>query len=611
MTKLPRNLTLLTVACIVPLAPLAGCDDYTYDAPGGIVIYDAGPGGAPDGAIRQNRPVMSGEIAPVYGFKGPEAKVEFYYMGEVDKVGNTVPVNPIYFFYDEDNRPLHRLAEDGTRLVGWHPIVDIVPTKRGYSPFWRVHNVRVKGRVDDVAMEELRKLPKTKETCQMDAVCPEGQKCVEERCRAPIDIGDYPLDGIKSLETLENSKLAITETDTIINCPVVDANAKLLKGLADPDKPFPKVQLWYRRLKAVCYLMEGGKAVMGQGAADLPQGKEKGKAPPVMNAYFIRQELDFGAGPKVPVLAERHMLLTEHLPGDPGYSPLVSETSVVVGKDHKFKDLRSVAEARQQKLPLRSTGKLHNLAVRGTIPACKDDDDCKATGGKVDPPLKCSQEQGYCSPPFAKLHEDCRRGVKECDPKGGPDGAGLVCIGWRGREKYFCYHSCDSDKQDENPAADRDSRCGSIKGFQCYALRRTDPTQPNGFCYQECSPRAGDKEEVMKQCISATCGDGKLQHGEVCDDGNLKNGDGCNEFCTLSTYVRCDSNADCKGTEDNPTQQCKEPFSGQGSTFCLPSDKEKDETKDDDKYRVTCTSFGACSPPDERAEWLGKKEEDE
>ena len=39
------------------------------DTPGGIVIYDAGPAGAPDGAIRPNKPVMTGEIAPVYGFK--------------------------------------------------------------------------------------------------------------------------------------------------------------------------------------------------------------------------------------------------------------------------------------------------------------------------------------------------------------------------------------------------------------------------------------------------------------------------------------------------------------------------------------------------------------
>ena len=40
-------------AATVALALLAGgCNSIrTYDEPGGLVVYDAGPGGAPDGAI--------------------------------------------------------------------------------------------------------------------------------------------------------------------------------------------------------------------------------------------------------------------------------------------------------------------------------------------------------------------------------------------------------------------------------------------------------------------------------------------------------------------------------------------------------------------------------
>jgi len=93
--------------------------------------------------------------------------------------------------------------------------------------------------------------------------------------------------------------------------------------------------------------------------------------------------------------------------------------------------------------------------------------------------------------------------------------------------------------------------------------------------------------------------------------GNKVNGDGCNEFCTLSTYARCDVDSDCKGTEDNPVQSCKEPAAGQNKTYCLPSDKEKDERKDQDKYRTICMEYDYCWPPEERADWLGKKEEDQ
>ena len=598
-------MTRLLLLTLVAALTLAGCDEVTQDEPGGIVIYDAGPGGGPDAGIRQNRPVMTGEIAPVYGFVAPNAITEYYYLGEVDKVGNGVPVNAIYFFYDEVDRPLFRLAEDGSRLVGWHPVVDVIPTQQGYSPFWRVHKVRVKGIAEEQPLEDLRKLPTTEETCQQNAVCSGGKKCIEEKCRDPIRVGVFDLDGIKSLKTLEESNLVVIQTDTVINCPVVDASATLLKGLSNPDLPFPRVQLWYKRLKAFCYLAEGGKELLWAGAGALPPAK----APPVRDALFIRRELDFGSGPKIPVLAGRYMALTENLPGSKDYSPLVRELTVVVDKDYEFKDIRSVAEARQKGVKVVQTQTLHNLPVRGTIPRCTTDADCAKTGGKVDPPLKCSVEQGYCSPPFSRLYEECRRGVKECDPKGGPDGGRLVCIGWRGREKYFCYHACDSNEKDSNPDPDIDSRCGSVKGFDCYPLRQSDPTRPNGLCILNCNSRVGSKEDKINQCVSPTCGDGKLQLGETCDDGNKVNGDGCNEFCTLSTFTRCDNNSDCKGTKDNPAQQCEAPATGQTNTYCLPSDKEKDERDENDKYRVTCMEYDLCAPPDDRAEWLGKKEE--
>jgi cysteine-rich repeat protein len=173
------------------------------------------------------------------------------------------------------------------------------------------------------------------------------------------------------------------------------------------------------------------------------------------------------------------------------------------------------------------------------------------------------------------------------------------------RDKYFCYHACNSSEKDTDPDPDIDSRCGSVKLFHCYALRQTDPTRPNGVCLKDCNSRAGDAAAISDECVSPTCGNGKLEFGEACDDGNKVNGDGCNSTCQMSTYERCDKDSDCKGAG----QTCKEPVFGQGSTYCMPPPgKEKDESVENGKYRVTCP-WDWCVPPDERADWLGKKEE--
>ena len=58
-----KQARLLTCAAVVLSLTAAGCSSLrTHDEPGVIVVYDAGPSGGPDGGIRQNKPVMKGEI---------------------------------------------------------------------------------------------------------------------------------------------------------------------------------------------------------------------------------------------------------------------------------------------------------------------------------------------------------------------------------------------------------------------------------------------------------------------------------------------------------------------------------------------------------------------
>jgi len=790
------NKILLLTALATALA-LPACEELpTDDTPAGIVIYDGGHGGGPDGGIRQTRPVLQGEIAPYYGFTSSKGRTEYYYLGEVDadKDGK-IPVNKMYFFYDENGKPLFRLSRDGSKVIGWHPIVDTVPTKPGYSPFWKVVRVLVKGTVDDKAIEALTcpagKSPcghecanlksskkhcggcdvacktgeicsngkcaaigcesdlglcgdkcvnlknditncgkcgtvcKTTETCtdgkcaitsckagllsctdkktgksdcydltseskhcgkcqkeckedteecikgrcstckggntmcgstcanlqndlnncgtcgsrcaadqrcysgvcsfgacQMDSVCPGDLKCVEGRCADPVSVGIFPLDGLKSKETLDKSLLALQETNILINCPVVDADAKLLKGITNPDLPFPKMQIWYKRLKAFCYLVQGGKQLLGQGTESVAGGKLPATFP---KAYFIKQDLTLGSGkPLVSVYARRNLVISNALPGNAAYSPVITGVDLAVDKDYEVKDVTSIAgvEAAVKSKKYTATDQLkkknptdakptvpilHNLVVRGVIGGCTSDADCANTGGRNDPPLKCSVETGFCSPPFARYGEDCRRDVKECDPKGGPNGTRLACVGLRVRDEYFCFNACDSSKQDSNPDKEIDSRCGSVAGTRCYSLRQTNPARPNGVCIKICNGRAGNQDALLKECESPTCGDGKLDYNETCDDGNRLNGDGCNKYCSLSNFDRCESGNDCKGTN----QQCKVPFAGvtANNTYCLPvSKKEKDESAENNKYRTICMEYNYCWPPDIRAAWLGKKE---
>ena len=91
-------------------------------------------------------------------------------------------------------------------------------------------------------------------------------------------------------------------------------------------------------------------------------------------------------------------------------------------------------------------------------------------------------------------------------------------------------------------------------------------------------------------------------------DGNKINKDGCNKHCTISTFDRCEQNSDCKGEK----QTCKPPVLGvKGSNnYCLPAARaEKDEDVENGKYRTICMEYNYCWPPDDRADWLGKKEE--
>jgi cysteine-rich repeat protein len=85
----------------------------------------------------------------------------------------------------------------------------------------------------------------------------------------------------------------------------------------------------------------------------------------------------------------------------------------------------------------------------------------------------------------------------------------------------------------------------------------------------KCQPGGGDGG-IDGGLANATCGDGKVDNGEVCDDGNTANWDGCDNACTQSvfTYVKA-SNA-------NPgdTLGASVAISADGSTLVVGAPQE-------------------------------------
>jgi hypothetical protein len=119
----------------------------------------------------------------------------------------------------------------------------------------------------------------------------------------------------------------------------------------------------------------------------------------------------------------------------------------------------------------------------------------------------------------------------------------LVCVGLLIREERFCYNACDPKEDDLDDSEDRDSRCGKIKGYQCFGLRRRN--KPNGVCFKNCDTSAG--QAAIDECENLTedtdpppaladrsCGNGQLDFGEACDRSIESVGpEGCNDTCSV------------------------------------------------------------------------------
>ena len=107
----------------------------------------------------------------------------------------------------------------------------------------------------------------------------------------------------------------------------------------------------------------------------------------------------------------------------------------------------------------------------------------------------------------------------------------------------------------EKQTAGCDSSCQTVLGWKCPNPGQSCETAPCGNGILEGAETCEESSEgcvgcVLQpgyrcegpngtQCIKGTCGDGKLDVGEVCDDGNLNAGDGCSPLCQQEVIFEC------------------------------------------------------------------------
>jgi len=65
------------------------------------------------------------------------------------------------------------------------------------------------------------------------------------------------------------------------------------------------------------------------------------------------------------------------------------------------------------------------------------------------------------------------------------------------------------------------------------------PQDASGSTFSDALRSSTPDGVVIASSVKLTCGNGKLDTGEMCDDGNTKNGDGCTQLCQIEADFVC------------------------------------------------------------------------
>jgi hypothetical protein len=430
-TSVPAVLT-VAIACFV-----SGCGEDFSDEAFGVLdlapIYgDAASRVDPTEGVPQ-------EILVSGGFLNGDS-AEYYDFGMVafksDANGTPLAasVRPMYFFFGSDDAPLFsppvREARDvGDVMRGGRQVLN--PNPRDFCADVPLAERAQNPCTERNRLEKLKPYPTRLRDLLIDPVrgSADYQRPIVDVTPADLRPGasqytgfweiveitaprGYQPDSIKHADTLRRAiadgKFKQRRTGKVIDCPMLDERTYVVTGVTDRPIPRPRIELWYRRKLASCYLMHGWETLgndqrqlffansdndrvdtfdvdrlsVGEGtraASELQVPLSRAYVPTIYTYDGI------GNPPDLTYVADN--LLTDakprHFRSDPpGYSPirwmfnLPSPPDYEGPYEYQSKALKSVSQVDQTiVLPQRSRGAsgglvVKNLGLRGTFAKC-------------------------------------------------------------------------------------------------------------------------------------------------------------------------------------------------------------------------------------------------
>jgi hypothetical protein len=275
----------LLLALGVAAAGLPGCGDEEFsDEQFGVLdlasYYDGGTqanAAAPavPEQIEANPGYLGGQFAEYYDFGLVPSVVDL-----ATAVPKSVRVQPMYFFFDLQGRPLFappvRELRNGVDWIrGGQDVLDVNP--KDYC----------EGAADQEACKRLNEAEKRKSypLRRRDPLI-DPNRSVDDYQRPLVDLhplnqgtgaatqytglweivevtapASYVPDSIKHVATLQRAlasgKFRLRQTGKVINCPMVDERTYVNRGLTARRVFHPRIEIWYRRLLSYCFLANG------------------------------------------------------------------------------------------------------------------------------------------------------------------------------------------------------------------------------------------------------------------------------------------------------------------------------------------------------------------
>jgi hypothetical protein len=604
MKRCDLALPLLVLSLGVASAGVAGCEDEFSDEKFGVLdlasYYDGGtqanPAAGIPAQIEANPGYLAGDTAEYYDFGLVPTVVE-----PTTGVPTAVRVQAMYFFFNDQERPLFsppvRELRNGVDWIrGGHDVLN--PNPKDFC----------QGASDQVACKELNEGEKLKSypLRRRDPLLDPDRGNSDDYQRPLIDLSPrdrggpateytglweiveviappgYDPDSIKHVATLQKGvtagKFRMRGTGKVINCPLVDERTYVNRGMTSRRIFRPRIELWYRRLLAYCFLANGWETLGREDGVrywansddqrldtfdvnrlqlgDGPNATQRVLVP-VGRAYEPAVIVDDQSFINMPMVTRvAYNIITSsrprHSPGDPpGYTPMRWMFDIPAPEDYESGTWKSEADLDLTNAIARRRGTVtptvKNLPTRGVAIPCsferlersgqcgrteaanasgvyvadaKGDPACNAERDPFNPkdlPLECNPDTCFCDAPFVGYGQACGPGVAQCQPDGdsfSPDG--YSCFPpWGG----FCQKACvgANSRASENQGKEPNLWVDSrCGGASGYICLAT----PFPTCIKLCDQNVSDP---LQCSVNTQVGDETrdIQAGQTCQDYGL------------------------------------------------------------------------------------------